>query len=217
MSGRVLVSADGVTLIGGGEVSQADLTEARARAPRLVAADGGADQALRFGEMPDAVIGDFDSISPEARAAIPKGRLHHIAEQNSTDFEKCLSRIKAPFVLALGFLGGRIDHELAVLSRISQDPARIILIGAEDIIFRAPAHFAIDLPIGSRFSLFPMGPSSGHSHGLRWPIARIGFAPNGRIGTSNEVSGPVELEITGPMLIILPRAALDAALTALQH
>ena len=73
-----------VTLIGGGDVLAVDAAAAVALAPVVMAADGGADTALALGLMPDAVVGDFDSIGDAARAAIPAERLHRIAEQDST-------------------------------------------------------------------------------------------------------------------------------------
>ena len=55
--------------------------------------------------MPQAVIGDFDSLSDLGRAAIPATRQHVIPEQDTTDFDKALRSIRAPFVLGLGFSG----------------------------------------------------------------------------------------------------------------
>ena len=108
----MLASRQPVTLIGGGPVPRADLDAALRLAPVIAAADRGADIALGFGLMPGAVWGDLDSISEAARKAIPRERLHLVAEQESTDFEKCLARIQAPLVLAIGFSGGRQDHFL---------------------------------------------------------------------------------------------------------
>lgn len=211
-----ITTAGGVTLVGGGAVDPADLAEALALAPVLVAADGGADGALAAGHLPDAVIGDFDSLSDAARAAIPADRLHHVAEQDSTDFEKCLTRISARFVLGVGFSGPRTDHALAALSAMVRMQAPpVTLIGEGDVILRAPP--LIDLPLapGTRVSLFPMGPAQGRSSGLRWPIDGIGFAPDGRIGTSNIATGPVRIEMQGPMLLILPRDCLGLVLAAI--
>jgi thiamine pyrophosphokinase len=185
-------------------------------APKVVAADGGADAALACDIMPDAVIGDFDSLSLTAQREIPSDRLHRIEEQDSTDFEKCLSRIETPIVLCAGFLGGRLDHQLAVLSVLARYDGRCILIGETDIVFAAPRKVALSLPSGSRFSLFPMRPVSGRSEGLRWPIDGIQFVPDGSIGTSNEVTGPVTLETDGPgLLAILPRTAFETVLSVL--
>lgn len=209
-------SARPVTLIGGAPVSRADLQQALRLAPVVAAADSGADTALSHGLMPAAVWGDFDSISARARAEIPAENQHPIAEQDSTDFEKCLSRLGAPFIIALGFSGARHDHflsALGVLARRIGPPC--ILIAGEDAITLAPPHLALDLAPGTRVSLFPMGPASGSSTGLKWPIDGLAFAPAGRSGTSNEATGPVRLECKGPMLLILPRAELPRLAAAL--
>lgn len=203
----MIESAAGVTLVGGGPVSAAALSAALARAPRLVAADGGYDRALALGHRPEAVVGDLDSISPEGRA-----QAIHDADQDSTDFQKALARIVAPFVIGVGFLGGRLDHALAALSALS---GPTILLGEDDLAFRAPGRLALDLPAGLRFSLFPLGPAEGESAGLEWPIDGLRFTPDGRIGTSNRVTGPVRLRLRGPVIVLLPPEALDAALAGL--
>lgn len=209
---------EAVTLLGGGAAEPARLRAALTLAPRLVAADGGANMAVAEGLSPDLVIGDFDSASAETLARIPADRQMRLAEQDTTDFDKCLSRIAAPFVLGLGFLGPRFDHTLAVFSALVRHAAKLcLLVGGEDVIFAAPPQLRIELAPGSRLSLFPMCPVSGESTGLRWPIDGLAFAPDGVIGTSNEVTGPVDLRMDGPgMLVILPAAALDPALRALR-
>lgn len=188
-------------------------------APCIVAADGGADRALAAGFNPEAIIGDLDSLSARARGSIRPERLHPIAEQDSTDFEKALTRLDAPFVLGLGFSGPRIDHSLAVwntLVRVAAPPC--LVLGGADVVFAAPAgrRLALDLREGTRLSLFPMARVAGASQGLRWPIKGLAFAPDGRIGTSNRVSGPVSLQFeSAGMLVILPRTGLRAAIAAL--
>ena len=183
----------------------------------LVAADGGATTSLRLGRVPDAVIGDMDSITSEIREQIPQERLHHVSEQDSTDFEKCLMRIRAGAILAYGFMGGRVDHELAAFTSLVRNPDHCcILVGDEDIVFLAPAEFEIDLPRGTRFSLYPMAPVTGTSEGLKYAIDGLTLSPVTRVGTSNEVIGPVRLAFSSrEMLIILPVAYLDVALEAL--
>lgn len=203
----------GVTLIGGGPVGDRDLQEALALAPAVVAADGGADRAMGAGLEPAAVIGDFDSISELALASIPPSRLHRVDDQVTTDFQKCLSRIVAPFVIACGFLGGRMDHGLAALNGlVRHEGYPVFLISEADVIFAAPPRLALDLPEGERLSLFPMGAARGRSQGLNWPLDGISFAPDGLVGTSNRTTGPVSLQIDGPMLVILPRHLLRSVL-----
>ncbi|WP_323005603.1 thiamine diphosphokinase [Pseudorhodobacter sp.] len=217
MNHGIVESETGVTLIAGGSVLAQDLRAALALAPLLVAVDGGADRALALGARPVAVIGDLDSISASARASLG-AVLHRVAEQESTDFDKALRNIDAPFVLALGCLGGRVDHELAALSVLVQRRAQpCVLIGREDVIFAAPPQLEIAMVAGDRFSLFPLAPVTGRSEGLEWPIAGLAFAPGGRVGTSNQATGPVRLTMDAPgMLVIVPRARLGVVLQALR-
>ncbi|MDZ4095571.1 MAG: thiamine diphosphokinase [Paracoccaceae bacterium] len=218
MNHLIVESSEGVTLVAGGPVLRRDLTFALARAPLLVAADGGADRALACGRMPEAVIGDLDSVSDAARAVLGAARLHRIAEQETTDFAKTLRSIGARFVLALGVLGGRVDHELAVFSALVQAVGPpCLLLGARDVVFHAPPDLRLRLRPMDRVSLFPLARITGQSEGLRWPIDGLKLAPDARIGTSNAaVARDVDLWFDRPgMLVILPRARLDAALAAL--
>lgn len=217
----IVNSPDPVTLLGGGEATAVELAEALSLASCLVAADGGAALALSAGHMPQAVIGDMDSLPHTTRSAIPPERLHPIPEQDSTDFDKALRSISAPFVLGLGFLGLRVDHQLANFSVLVQRlHPPCLLLGAHDVIFAAPPDLDLtfDLAPFSRVSLFPMAPVTGWSDGLEWPISGIPFAPAGRIGTSNRaVQARVTLRFDAAgMLVILPRAALVSALAVLQ-
>ena len=140
-----------------------------------------------------------------------------MAEQETTDFEKCLTRIDAPAVLAVGFAGHRMDHTLAVWNALVRHAdRRCVVIGAGDIAFLAPERLRLDIPAGTRLSLFPLAPVTGQGSGLAWPIDGLDFAPDGRIGTSNRADGPVDLTFSAPrMLVLLPRRCLDAALAAL--
>ncbi|SFC48634.1 thiamine diphosphokinase [Tropicimonas isoalkanivorans] len=223
MNEPIIVRAvDAITLVGGGDVGADDLEVALRHAPVLVAADGGAAPVVRAGLSPQAVLGDMDSLEAEIRDHIPADRFHPIADQHSTDFDKALRSVAAPFVLGVGFMGRRVDHQLAnfnVLVRRAE--RRCVLIGAHDVVLAAPPEIALELAPGSRVSLFPLAPVEGTSRGLHWPIDGLKMAPGGVIGTSNRVaeshSGRVELTFFAPgMLIILPRAALGAVLAALK-
>jgi len=213
----IVQSLQGVTLVGGGPLSRAALHRCLGIAPGLVAADGGADRLLKLGMRPQAVIGDLDSITAGARAALGDA-VHLVPEQDTTDFDKALTRIAAPFVLGLGFSGARLDHGLAVLNALVRHPARrCLILGGGDVTFLAPPRISLHLPVGSRLSLFPMGPVAGRSTGLRWPIDGLAFAPDAMIGTSNEVTqAKVTLTFDAPrMLVILPARALRTVLRAL--
>ena len=123
----------------------------------------------------------------------------------------------APLMLAVGFTGGRLDHELAAYSALLRFASKsCIIIGPRDLVFHAPPELRLDLKPGSRLALFPLAPVTGRSEGLLWPIDGLDFAAGGRLGTSNTVTGPVRLQMDAPgMLVILPRAALRAAIDGL--
>ncbi len=218
MQPPIVLSRQPVTLLGGGQVTRREVNAALRLAPVLVAADGGANMAVAMGRIPDAVIGDFDSIRPDAAAAIPPGRLHRVPEQDTTDFEKCLVRIDAPLILGLGFTGARSDHALAVWNALVRHAARrCLILSRHDVAFAAPLSLTLDLAAGTRVSLFPMGAVRATSTGLRWPVDRVDFAPDRDIGTSNAaIGGTVTLTFAAAkMIVILPRASLGAVIAAL--
>lgn len=209
----------GITLVGGGPVPARDLALALRLAPVAIAADGGADRLIAAGIAPEAVIGDFDSISPAALAQIPSGRLHRIAEQDSTDFDKALRRIAAPFILGLGFTGARMDHGLAVLNSLVRHPERpCLVLGPQDVAFALPpGETRLRLKAGDRVSLFPFARVTGRSEGLEWPLDGHVFQPDGFIATSNRASvADVVLRPDQPgMVAILPRRRLRQVIRAL--
>jgi thiamine pyrophosphokinase len=208
-----------VTLIGAGTVCPDKLRLALALAPAIVSADGGTDAALARGMVPDAVIGDLDSISAQAQERVPPARVHQISEQDSTDFDKALRNIEAPFVIGVGFEGDRIDHMLACYSVLVQraGPPCVLFSGAQ-IVFHVPPELTLDLAEGTLVSLFPMRPCMGRSEGLAWPIEGLEMAPDGRIGTSNRATGTVSVSMQGPgMLMILPIETLETVVLELRQ
>lgn len=217
MNDVIVDSVSPLTLVGGGQATVQDLHEALTLAPICVAADGGAQLALRAGVDLAAVIGDFDSVSDAARRQIPAERQYRVDEQMNTDFEKALLRLRAPVVLGLGFLGGRVDHQLAAfhaLMRFAHQP--VVLLGQEEIVFLTPPDLALPTRAGDLVSLFPMGEAGGMSEGLEWPIAGLAFRQGRKIGTSNKATGPVRITMQSPnMLTILPRRLVGAAVSAL--
>lgn len=206
-----------ITLVGGGFLGPNDLSEAQEHGADIVSADGGASAVVKAGLVPQAVIGDFDSLDDKTRAAIPADRLHHIAEQDSTDFDKSLRHIAAPLVLGVGFLGARVDHQMAALNVLVRHAARrVILLGEHEVIWHLPRQIALPLTAGDTVSLMPFAPVTGRSEGLFWPIDGLAMTPGGRIGTSNRAEGPVRLTCDGPGMIgFIPRARLGLLVSAL--
>lgn len=217
MTSPIVHSAQAVTLVGGGDATTQDLEKALSLAPLCVAADGGAGLVVASGRVPEAVIGDFDSVTAEVLAAIPSSHQHRVSEQDSTDFEKALSRIDAPLVIGVGFLGKRMDHSLAALKVLTSFAHRpCILLGQDEVICLAPPAITLPTRQGETVSLFPLARVTGRSTGLHWPIDGIAFDPVRLVGTSNRATGACTVEMTAPaMLLILPRRLMPALAAAL--
>ena len=211
---RTLSFFEPVIIIGGGPVSPDDVALVQRFASKTIAADSGADRADALGLDVFAVLGDMDSVSPGFLAKSTR-----ISEQETTDFEKCIYSSDAPVYLCIGVLGGRMDHQLAALNVLAKYPERkIILIGPQDIILLCPTDFSVELPIGTRLSLFPLGMVSGvYSDGLAWEMNGLDMDSSGKIGTSNQ-SRTAQVSIRynqGALLLVLPAETLPQLLQSL--
>jgi thiamine pyrophosphokinase len=208
-----------VALVGGGAASRAGFEAARARCAHVVAADGGANALRDWGVVPDAVIGDMDSVDDLAGLERAGARVLRLSEQETTDLEKCLYATEAPFYVGVGFTGRRFDHTLAALHALLRRPdPRVALLGEDDVVTMAPRRWRARVEPGARVSLFPLRPVRAlSSSGLEWPLTGLDFAPGLRIGTSNRaVAAEVSAEFDGPgMAAILEARFLDAALGGL--
>jgi thiamine pyrophosphokinase len=212
----IVSSSQPVTLLGGAEVSETVLNTTLSLAPTLVAVDGGANALVGGPLRPQAVIGDFDSLSDAARLEFAD-ILHEVSEQETTDFDKALRNVEAPLVIALGVSGGRLDHELAGLNVLVRNfHRRCIALGGETLTFLCPPSIVLDVQPGALVSLFPMRELTVGSAGLEWPTKGLCLSPTDRVGTSNRSTGRVTLSPDGPgLLVILQATDLDVAAAAL--
>ena len=220
MTEKLNFQHEAVTIIGGAGFTKTDLNECLAHGSTLISADGGANYLDKTRDKLDYIIGDCDSIK-NTKSWVKRGaRIIKIEEQETTDFEKCLYSIDATTYFCIGFMGRRVDHFLSVCSALVKYHYKtVILVGAHDIIFHLPKFFEIDLPLGTRLSLFPMEKIVGISEsGLQWPIAGLEFEPSKRIGTSNKtVARKVKTTLSNNgMLSIMPRSSLTDVITALR-
>ena len=209
-----------VTLVGAGPLTRELLHAAIAIAPELVAADSGADRLFEWRLVPAGVIGDMDSVAEPARWQAAPTRFLRLAEQETTDFEKCLYATLAPFYIGVGFTGPRTDHLLAVLHAMLARPEKtVVLLGAAEAMALVPPGrvLALALRPGGRVSLYPLRPVTGtHSRGLLWPVDGLAMAPGARIGTSNVATAArVEIAFDGPgALLMLERRYLSTLVRA---
>lgn len=190
----IVHSNDPIILVGGAPFEKENLFRALEVGENIVAADSGAVAVLDAGRVPDAIIGDFDSLPKNVAATLRPETLHHIPDQDSTDFEKSLSRISAPLVIAVGFSGARLDHEMSVLStllRLNAPPC--VILRGQEVAFIAPPDLTLDLPVGSDIAFYPLVAVTVTTAGVKWPLDQAVMQPGGLISTSNKVTGPVRV------------------------
>jgi thiamine pyrophosphokinase len=211
----IVSSSAPICLVGGAPVTDGAFALVAGMVDGFVGVDGGADHLRARGIRPRAVIGDLDSLSPIARADFADC-LWHVAEQETTDFEKALTRVAAPRIIALGFTGGRMDHALSVLNVMARMADRaVFLVDADDVSYLAPqGDSTITLPAGARVSLMPLARVVASVSGVRWPFADWVLDPVGRNSASNMATGGVvRITAKGPLLVTLPQAHLAEAVT----
>jgi thiamine pyrophosphokinase len=213
-----------LVFVGGGAVDRELLRDLYLSGGHLVGADGGADEIVAAGLVPEAIIGDFDSLkNPDEW--LGRTQLIRIAEQDTTDFEKTLYSTQAPVTVALGMTGKRFDHTLAALDAVTRYARErvIILVDEADIAVALTGSFAFEVADGERVSVHPLQPIRfRRSIGLKYPLDGLRLAPGERTGTSNEATDGVfkiepEPRSKAPWLLILDRKYLfgvAAALTA---
>ena len=106
-------------IVAGGEFPTAPLTlEILQSAQYVVCCDGAADRYIATGHVPDAIVGDGDSISAENRGKFAQ-LLHIIAEQESNDQTKAVRFLMEHGkrrIAIVGATGRREDHTIGNIS-----------------------------------------------------------------------------------------------------
>jgi len=192
---RVLV------VLGGATFDPARLRNEAADATAVVAADAGAAFCLDAGLMPDAVVGDFDSLPASARARLTPERLHQSNDPETNDLEKALAFVRArhgddvdiALVAGAALEGGRADHAIANLGPLVAEPhARITVVDGDGRLFalRRGRVLLEDL-VGSLVSVLPwtLHGVTVSAEGVHWPLDHALLKLGGR-GISNEIADP---------------------------
>jgi thiamine pyrophosphokinase len=212
---------DLLVIVGGGAVDYQLMRDLAAGGAHLVGADGGADEIVKADLVPEAIIGDFDSLS-DPESWLGRTRLVRVAEQETTDFEKALYSTWAPVTIALGMTGRRFDHTLAALDAVARyaEDRIIILVDESDVAMALRGPFSFEVEPGDRVSVHPLKPIRfKRSIGLKYPLDGLRLAPGERTGTSNAAElGPFRIEpeprAKAPWLLIVDRSYLFALAVA---
>ncbi len=166
----------------------------------LIAADGGARHALRYGLTPDELFGDLDSISEAdvARVEAAGGTVHRFpADKEETDLELALDHaaaIGAACITCYGLVGGRWDMTVANLLLLASPKYAgiefLAVAGDSRIhVLRGGEALAVNGHSGDIVSVLPVnGPAIGLTYeGLAWPLHDADLPFGSPRGVSNRM------------------------------
>ncbi len=177
-------------LIGNGEEVSPRLLKALTKhADYVLAADGGADKALRAGVIPNGVIGDLDSVSARTQKLLA-GKIIHVPTQENTDLEKALHwAIQHHFttVTLVGFVGDRWDFSIGNLLTLATWAGKLSITVAGDKwrIYPLTKSTTFTCKPNKRVSFLPLKTCTGVTlNGLKYSLKNIQLKP----GTTHTLS-----------------------------
>lgn len=178
-----------------------------ANADTVVCCDSAAERFLAEMGIPNAIVGDGDSLPEEL-----KQRYAHLwhpeNEQETNDLSKAvryLMRQGEKRFAIVGATGKREDHTLGNISLLIE----YIRQGAEAQMFTDFGAFipcsgssTLNVSVGQQVSIFNFGATGFKSQGLKYPIYDF---TNWWQGTLNEATGQqISIEANGDYLVYLP-------------
>ena len=153
----------------------------------VVCCDGAANEYIRRGGTPTAIVGDGDSIIPEYRHL-----LHQIPEQETNDLTKAVRFLHekgVDEVVILGATGRREDHSIGNISLLMEYYKK----GVNALMFTDSGFFkpcqnrtVFSAKKGQQISVFNFGCTRMESEGLKYPLYNL---QNWWQGTLNEALG----------------------------
>jgi len=171
------------------------------QADLIIAADGGARNALSAGVMPHVVIGDLDSLTDTDRAQLDRSGVQFIvypAHKDYTDLELALRyarKLQATEIIIFSALGGRWDQSLAnlmllTLPELAQVPTRMVDHYLSIQVIRDRAE--ITGRVGDTLSLIAL---KGDAHGVtiegcEYPLNDATLLFGATLGISNVLAQP---------------------------
>ncbi len=131
----------------------------------IVCADGGLDHLIKIDQVPDIVVGDFDSISDKGLKFIRDNKIsveRFPTMKDQTDTEIALSHLldrKVDEITLMGVTGSRIDHTMAnifLLKRLDMKGIVGRVIDDNNIVYFANSRFRIENREGYNVSVIPI-------------------------------------------------------------
>ena len=176
------------------------------KAPYVVCCDGGANEYLAKGYLPDVIIGDGDSLTEENRT-LYASLIHHNPDQETNDQTKAVQFLVAQGkkrIAIVGATGKREDHTLGNISLLME----YMRMGVE---VRMYTDYGVFVPckevsvwecrVGQQVSIFNFTAYGFQSKGLAYPIYDFTSWWQGTLNRCTDTSFTIEAE--GEYLVFL--------------
>lgn len=169
----------------------------------IIAADGAAAKLRLLGLDPTYVVGDGDSFDKNTNS-LATATILSSADQDSTDFEKCLLFVQQQQMLPsliLGISGGEIDHVLGnmqALIKHAQDQSLYFLdtyensenqLGIKIGIPVSSTPLTLALEPNSLISIIPFYNTTVTTTGLHWELNNTALTTDSILGVRNISTG----------------------------
>ena len=168
-------------------------------APIVVCCDGGANEYIAKGHLPNIIIGDGDSLSEENRLK-HASLLHHIPDQETNDQTKAVQYLLAQGkrnIAIVGATGKREDHTIGNVSLLME----YMRMGA---VVRSYTDYGVFIPckdtctfncnIGQQVSIFNFTAKNLQSEGLAYPIYDFTSWWQGTLNECTDISFTIKAE-----------------------
>lgn len=184
----------------------------------VIAVDGGGTLCLSAGVVPEAVVGDFDSLpAADLDRLLAQGveRIAYPADKDASDLELAVEEARrrgATSLTVTAAASGRLDHTLAALGvlRSARDLApRVVEPDFELWVLSPAGRASLTLSAaGATFSVLAFGSDAVVSaQGVVWELDSARLVQESSLGLSNRIGpeGRAMISVTeGVVLVLVP-------------
>jgi thiamine pyrophosphokinase len=183
----------------------------------IIGCDGGTEHVRKLQYVPDAIIGDLDSISKVSIALFSKDQhrtrfITYGIDKDYTDSELAIDHavsLGIKNIVVVGMLGSRLDHMLGNLFLLTKHKYRKLnlkIIEKNQEIYAIRSDTTIKGQKGDLISLMPLAGSAVISKcsGLKYDLSRYTISQQSNYGISNVMTDfQARLHILHGLLIVI--------------
>ena len=203
------VKHDGIeaVIVGGGDFPTHPLPlQLMHKAERVICCDGAANEFLSRGLHPWRVVGDCDSLAPEAAKAFAD-IVRRNPDQETNDQTKAITYLAKKGIHQIAIVaatGRREDHTLGNISLLIEymhQGLEVRIYTDYGVFIPCQGTCTFECPIGTAVSIFSFGTQGMKAEGLRYPLRDFTSWWQGTLNTTD--ANPFTIQCEGEYLVYL--------------